>query len=937
MLRIGVDVGGTNTDAAILRDQTLIASTKRPTTADVSSGVVDAIRSVIDGVADPSEIDLVVLGTTHFVNALVQRKTLERVAVFRLAAPSCTEIPIQLGWPADLKECVPVLPFIVGGGYQFDGSEIAPLDEAAIRQGCREAKAAGVTQAVVVGVFSPMKRDQELRARAIIAEELGAEITMSSELGGIGLLERENSAILNAALRPLAKSTILGLQGALNGMGFDKTPIFFTRNDSSLMTGAEAIEYPVHMFSSGTTNSMRGAAFISKVTDAIVVDIGGTTTDVGRIAGGFAVESNHNVEICGVQTNFSMPQVVSLGLGGGSHVKVGDDTVSVGPQSVGYELPQKALVFGGSVLTATDAAVAAGHIELGDKSKATVQLDESTTQRVIAKMIDMIESAVLQAKVAQDDIEVLVIGGGAILLPKDLKLRGASKVTVVEHSGVANAVGAAISRVSGLVDAIIGLQDGETPEERIEAAKKRARDLAVQNGALPDTIHLIEVTEVPLAYIPGQFARIRVKALGEVDLSRARDLAVVAGAEEVTSFVSNLESDAPVVRIPPAKMPDIGSPSQRGDEWVLTEDDIECIGIGAAVLGSGGGGSANIAVLLCKEVSRSGQPIRIIPPESIKDDEMILPVAYMGAPSVGLEKMQGCEIQRAAEFVRETLEKENVKIAALGCCEIGGMNSVMPLVVAAQSGLPVVDCDGMGRAFPELQMFVPFIYGQKPWLAAIAGAPGEPALFRGEDGTPKDLENMFRSKVVEMGCIGGVVFPPAKGEDLKTYYIPNTLSQAWSIGNAVLRARAEKSDPVAAIVASAGGAVLFRGVVTNIRRDLEGGFNLGRIIVDGAPGTEFESKEAVVDFQNENLIICVDGEMVAVVPDIITLVDAESAYPFQTEQIKFGLRVAIVGVPCHERLTTETALGVVGPAAFKFDCEYARLSGYRAPKWRGSL
>src|SRR4051794_31321111 len=202
-------------------------------------------------------------------------------------------------------------------------------------------------------------------AAIIEAEIPGASVTKSNEIGRIGLLEREHAAILNARLRDLARSTVKAFRRSISDLGIT-APLYLTQNDGTLMSADFAEQYPVLTFASGPTNSMRGAAFLSDLKDAMVVDIGGTTSDVGALTHGFPREASVAVDIGGVRTNFRMPDVYSFGLGGGSHVQ--EDPLKIGPRSVGYRLTQEALIFGGGQLTTSDIAVAAGIAEIGDRS-----------------------------------------------------------------------------------------------------------------------------------------------------------------------------------------------------------------------------------------------------------------------------------------------------------------------------------------------------------------------------------------------------------------------------------------------------------------------------------------------------------------------------------------------------------------------------------------
>jgi N-methylhydantoinase A/oxoprolinase/acetone carboxylase beta subunit len=260
---------------------------------------------------------------------------------------------------------------------------------------------------------------------------------------------------------------------------------------------------------------MRGAAALSGHTDCAVIDVGGTTSDVGVLVNGFPRVATTEVEVVGIRTNFRMPDVLSLGIGGGSHVSA--DGSDVGPVSVGYELPQKSLVFGGDVLTATDIVVAAGRADLGDPG-LVAHLDRSIVERALRRIADDVGRAVDQMRVSADGIAVVAVGGGSILLPDVLE--GLGKVTRPEHFAVANAIGAAIANVSGEIDKVYSIPAGGR-EATLDEARQEAHDRAVAAGAIPSSVTIVELDEVPIPYLPGNNVRVRVKAVGELSMETA--------------------------------------------------------------------------------------------------------------------------------------------------------------------------------------------------------------------------------------------------------------------------------------------------------------------------------------------------------------------------------------------------------------------------------
>ena len=513
MIRIGIDVGGTNTDAVIMNGPEVIAGVKSATTADVMSGVVNALRDVLAASKmEASAVDFVMIGTTHFTNAVVQRRDLAQTAAVRLGLPATASLPPMVDWPEDLKQSIGNHAYLAHGGNEFDGRVISPLDENELLEIAEDIKAKGIRTIAITSVFSPVSADFEKRAAEIFEKAIpGAHITMSNEIGRIGLLERENAAIMNACLRDLSAHVIDAFRKAISEAGI-KGKFFLTQNDGTLMDASFAEKFPVLTFASGPTNSMRGAAFLSGVADAIVVDIGGTTSDVGSLHKGFPRQATVAVEVGGVRTNFRMPDVFSIGLGGGSHVVETDQGLKIGPVSVGYRIKSEALVFGGQTLTTTDISVAAGNVELGDASKVS-HLSKDLLERAEAKIHEMLEDCVERSRLSPDPLPVIVVGGGSILVTRAL---AGLEVVKPSHFGVANAVGAAIAQVSGEVDRVYALAELGR-EKSLEDAKNRAIEAAVAAGASRESIEIVDVEDVPLAYLPGNATRIRVKAVGELN------------------------------------------------------------------------------------------------------------------------------------------------------------------------------------------------------------------------------------------------------------------------------------------------------------------------------------------------------------------------------------------------------------------------------------
>jgi N-methylhydantoinase A/oxoprolinase/acetone carboxylase beta subunit len=275
MIRIGIDVGGTNTDAVVMDGSRVFAGVKSPTTPDVMSGVVAALKSALRASGlSPEAVGVVMIGTTHFTNAVVQRRDLAPTAAVRLGLPATASLPPMVDWPEELRSAIGNHVYLAHGGHEFDGREISALNEAELLKIAEDIKKKGVRLVPVASVFSPVNADCETRAGDVLAKALpGVHVTLSSDIGRMGLLERENAAIMNACLRDLAKLVVDAFRSALDARGL-KARFYLTQNDGTLMDAAYAERFPVLTFASGPTNSIRGAAFLSGVAEAIVVDIG---------------------------------------------------------------------------------------------------------------------------------------------------------------------------------------------------------------------------------------------------------------------------------------------------------------------------------------------------------------------------------------------------------------------------------------------------------------------------------------------------------------------------------------------------------------------------------------------------------------------------------------------------------------------------------------
>ncbi|KAK2756052.1 hydantoinase [Colletotrichum kahawae] len=750
LYRIGVDVGGTNTDAAILDitapntpGRGVLASYKASTTPDITSGIESAIREVLTTSAvDQKKVLSVTIGTTHFINALVEADTrrLSRVAVVRLCGSFTRQIPPFSDFPSDLKRILDGGVFYLDGGLEIDGREIAPLDHEQIRNASRQIVAAGVQAVALVGVFAPLDHagvHEETCKRIILEEAPGLNVVCSHDIGPPGLLERENATILNAAILKTAQKVTRGFKRAMARLRLS-CPLYLSQNDGTLIDADTAAEYPIKTFASGPTNSMTGAAFLAGLdkvktmttypSDAsaastvepqvLVADIGGTTTDVcALLPSGFPRQAPGFVEVGGVRTAFSMPEVVSIGLGGGSKVGVhptsGD--VTVGPGSVGHFLTQQSKVFGGSTLTATDVVVASGKAQLGDAGLIK-DVTAETIEKARRSVMTMLEGVIEQMKVSTAPVHVLLVGGGALLVTEDLD--GVEKCIQPIHQGAANAVGAAIGKISGEVD-VIEILEGRDEKAVVAATCQKAVDIAVQKGAAADDVRIVEVNKMPLQYVDNGAMRIQVRAVGKLCVPENPVFSPESGE---TALEEEQEDEAVKESVPDALSPttkpslhvdlETYRPNVKDGVWYVSEVDLELISTGCGVLGTGGGGPTHHEFLKSLQALRTSErgKMRIISPKALKDEDMVCFGSWYGTPSVINERIAGgTEIPSGIDAVTKILGiksldgifidemlvvNQDLRIHKLTDIS-GGGNGLSIFPTSVHYDIPVVDGDAM--------------------------------------------------------------------------------------------------------------------------------------------------------------------------------------------------------------------------------------------------
>lgn len=770
-----------------------------------------------------------------------------------------------------------------------------------------------------------------------------------------------------------AKRTIRGFKRAMRGLNLT-CPLYLTSSSGQLLSADEAARFPIQIFSSGPTNSIRGAAFLSSNNSAsesrFVVDIGGTTSDIGvLLPNGFPRLAGSVAEIGGVKVNFALPQVESIGLGGGSMVHVTDgNKVTIGPESVGQALRQKALCFGGDTLTTTDIMVAAGKAKMTGTDVQVPEVAEATNAAARLKMQRMLEDHIDRMKTSPEPCHILLVGGGAFLCPSELD--GVASIEVPAFANVANAVGAAVAEIGAASEAVVDMVDRE---KALEDVKADVIEQAVARGAREGYVRVIEEEVAGLPYMEGKF-KVAVKVAGPVDYERFLD-GSAAGSDDTALGkdeddeayiekkqweVSDAVDSKPVIDVDHvAYRPDIDS----NRVWNLSETDAYYLSIGCYILGCAGGGTPYGVYLQARQMLHDGGVIRIVDVDDLPDDMLAVPVAAMGSPVLAIERLGGSMVLDA---VKDLQEHMRTTFAAVLTAEIGGANGLSPMMLSSSHALNnvTVDADLMGRAFPAFQMSSLYI-----------GANGDinhllPACISSGEGTTmtiskaKDsnaVDQLLRSAVMTMGFGAGIAARPAGKKELKEFGCLRSVSLAWRLGRAVCQARARGAITTVHddLIREFGGPQtarkVFEGKITGIEQRLYGGRSQGTLVIEklkdhekenedvpGATGAHTDDEEGPeklwIPFVNENLVVEAtypsgEKKTLATVPDLIMVLDLLTGEAVGVPEYRYGLKVFVMVAAAHPLWTsTPNALAIAGPRAFGYDIDFKPCGTYTGVK-----
>lgn len=350
-------------------------------------------------------------------------------------------------------------------------------------------------------------------------------------------------------------------------------------------------------------------------------------------------------------------------------------------------------------------------------------------------------------------------------------------------------------------------------------------------------------------------------------------------------------------------------------------DALEPLATGAWILGAGGGGNPSLALLNLHRLVADGARLDLLDPAALADDDAVAMVAGIGAPLVGLERLVDPAV--AARPVLRLQARLGMRFRAVMAGEIGGANGLRPLLVAAVTGLPVVDADAMGRAFPESRMTSFALAGLPPLPTMLSDARGID-VFLGRVADAGWMERIGRQVAVELGGVVSACRAPRLGGEIRHHGVLGSLGRALSIGRAMQAARARRDDPVAAVIAAGRGRLLFRGKVRDVERRATGGFLEGTARLDGLDGDRGAAFELA--FRNEYAVARRDGVVVATTPDILATLDGDSGEAVGTETLRYGQRLSVVALPAPPPFRTPAGLALTGPRAFGYDLDYLPLA-----------
>lgn len=363
-----------------------------------------------------------------------------------------------------------------------------------------------------------------------------------------------------------------------------------------------------------------------------------------------------------------------------------------------------------------------------------------------------------------------------------------------------------------------------------------------------------------------------------------------------------------------------------------------------------------------REDLRQGAVVKVISPKDLKDDDSVGGGGGVGSPTVGIEKLAGNELLEAQEELAKVCSERITHVVSV---EVGGSNGLQSMILGSTTNmsLPAVDGDWMGRAYPTQWQTTPVVFNERSpiWSPTAMSDGNGNVVVMSRTTSDFMVEKVLRAALTQMGSHTATADAPVTGAETKRWIVENTISQAWRIGRAVARARREnRVDSVAeAIIDECGGPsagrVLFKGKIVGVERMLRGGYAYGECIIEGADVRVDESSGKLgkggpgafsgrikIPFKNENIAVLrlregvteeQQEDVLGIVPDLITVIDAQNGEAIGTPEYRYGLLVIVLGLAANDKWTkNERGIELGGPPGFGFHhLKYQPLGTFTEP------
>ncbi|MFS0783773.1 hydantoinase/oxoprolinase N-terminal domain-containing protein [Bacillus sp. 1P06AnD] len=510
-MRIGIDIGSTRVDGVLLdTDDKLLAAAKHLTGEHAVESISIVVEELLAHI-DPQQVKGIFISTTHLLNALIQQRNLAKTALIRIGTAG-SDVDPRWRWPEALREYIRTVLFLESGNsYNQASLNDLTYDLSDLYSFMEKEEIEAVC---IVGAFSPLYEQEEVRVKNQISAQFpGTPITMSHQIGSIGLMERENAALLNAFMSKETGRVLHHLADALSGLAID-CPYWLVQNDGSLLTMKEAIEFPILSFASGISNSLKGVASLTSLSDFIAVDVGGSTIEFGKMQGGQMNEVSSSAELLGMDINLELPEFWSLPFGGGNVVSVKDGNAVI-HQTIASDIATDGLAWGGHSWTVSDCFLRLYKDALYDPRLKHERLDFVSTEDcriVVSYVMNKIKGVLEQLQNQEEELPIVLVGGGSPLLHASL-FGKYQKVIHPPAYTICNAIGACRSPLSYFIDKVYWLND-RSKNEVVEEAIDMCRKEVLAKGALPDSVKVQYVKEYPFDYLQGEILRVKAKVTG---------------------------------------------------------------------------------------------------------------------------------------------------------------------------------------------------------------------------------------------------------------------------------------------------------------------------------------------------------------------------------------------------------------------------------------